>query len=385
MFFNEDHNNHEILILYGSQTGTARFASEEFQRELFKFNFYTKICAMDSYNYIDLPEENYIIFIISTTGYGEFPSNSKNFWNFIMRKDLPEDSLENINYTLFGLGDSSYEKFNVCGKLLNSRLTKLSANLFHKVALGDDQHDFGYEAEFDPWMNSVIEELFCYFPQKIPYRDKPNNIFNIFKQNINFEVDVISNDFNQIQLRNIFENENKNDDHINMLNNSINIINNVTTVPTDKLSEVLNKYYLEKLNSYGLKKDILKQKIGFITRNEIITSEDSIKKVFNVEIRIEHTNCNFENVLFVTKNSTNVSNIINNKLIELVNNNLFYKFIDPDIINFTENLTVDSKDVKVSKTIIPGDLLLLFPENDEETVNQFLKLINLKENDYITE
>ncbi len=30
------------------------------------------------------------------------------------------------------------------------------------------------------------------------------------------------------------------------------------------------------------------------------------------------------------------------------------------------------------------DLLLLFPENDEETVNQFLKLINLKENDYIT-
>jgi len=30
-------------------------------------------------------------------------------------------------------------------------MLNLGASLFHKVGLGDSQHDFGYEAEFDPW------------------------------------------------------------------------------------------------------------------------------------------------------------------------------------------------------------------------------------------
>ena len=35
----------------------------------------------------------------------------------------------------------------------------LGANLFHKVGLGDYQHDFEYEGEFDPWLCSMWENL----------------------------------------------------------------------------------------------------------------------------------------------------------------------------------------------------------------------------------
>lgn len=38
-------------------------------------------------------------------------------------------------------------------------MINLGANLFHKIGLGDHQHDFGYEAEFDPWTQQLWPEL----------------------------------------------------------------------------------------------------------------------------------------------------------------------------------------------------------------------------------
>lgn len=67
--------------------------------------------------------------------------------------------MKNLNFTVFGLGDSSYEKYNAMAKKLTQRLLDLGANLIHKVGLGDYQHDFNYEGEFDPWMSSLWPSL----------------------------------------------------------------------------------------------------------------------------------------------------------------------------------------------------------------------------------
>lgn len=75
-----------------------------------------------------------------------------NSWKFLLRSDLPENSLKGLTFTVFGLGDSSYTLFNAMAKKLTVRLLNLGARLFHQVGLGDYQHDFGYEGEFDPWM-----------------------------------------------------------------------------------------------------------------------------------------------------------------------------------------------------------------------------------------
>jgi sulfite reductase alpha subunit-like flavoprotein len=74
-----------------------------------------------------------------------------NSWKFLLRSDLPSNSLSKVNFTVFGLGDSSYTLFNAMAKKLTQRMLDLGATLFHKVGLGDFQHDFGYEGEFDPW------------------------------------------------------------------------------------------------------------------------------------------------------------------------------------------------------------------------------------------
>ena len=70
---------------------------------------------MDAYDMTGLPTEAAVavIMVVSTTGQGEFPENSRRFWRFMLRKSLAADSLASLRFAVFGLGDSGYPKFNV--------------------------------------------------------------------------------------------------------------------------------------------------------------------------------------------------------------------------------------------------------------------------------
>ena len=82
-----------------------------------------------------------------------------NTWKFLLRADLPSNSLANLNFCVFGLGDSSYELFNAMAKKLTARLLSLGATQFHDMGLGDYQHDFEYQGEFDPWLDALWPKL----------------------------------------------------------------------------------------------------------------------------------------------------------------------------------------------------------------------------------
>ena len=107
---------------------------------------------MDEFQIIKLPLTKLAVFIIATTGEGEAPETMQNSWKFLLRRDLPANSLKQLKFSVFGLGDSSYALFNAMAKKLTQRLLDLGATLIHQVGLGDYQHDFGYEGEFDPWL-----------------------------------------------------------------------------------------------------------------------------------------------------------------------------------------------------------------------------------------
>lgn len=50
----------------------------------------------------------------------------------------------------------------------------LGATLFHKVGLGDFQHDFGYEGEFDPWLGQLWPNLKLQLPPVNPMLLEPS-------------------------------------------------------------------------------------------------------------------------------------------------------------------------------------------------------------------
>ena len=43
-------------------------------------------------------------------------------WQFLLRSDLPPNSLKKVKFTVFGLGDSSYAMFNAMAKKLTARM-----------------------------------------------------------------------------------------------------------------------------------------------------------------------------------------------------------------------------------------------------------------------
>lgn len=63
-----------------------------------------------------------------------------------------------------GLGDSSYAKYNFAAKRLHKRLLQLGAQMMIPLGLGDDQHDLGYDAAVDPWIDTLWNELLTLYP-----------------------------------------------------------------------------------------------------------------------------------------------------------------------------------------------------------------------------
>lgn len=63
-----------------------------------------------------------------------------------------------------GLGDSSYAKFNFAAKRLNKRLAQLGGQPIVPIGLGDDQHDLGYDAVVDPWLESLWKTILAIHP-----------------------------------------------------------------------------------------------------------------------------------------------------------------------------------------------------------------------------
>jgi sulfite reductase alpha subunit-like flavoprotein len=102
-------------------------------------------------------------------------------WKSLLRSDLPPDIFEDLHYAVFGLGDSSYEKFCWPAKKLTRRLEQLGARSICPHAEGDTQHTLGYaipfqlldhisepllrtDGAFEPWASTLVHSLLNLLP-----------------------------------------------------------------------------------------------------------------------------------------------------------------------------------------------------------------------------
>lgn len=148
-----------IVILYGTETGNSADLSKIIAWSLSRLDSEIEkiqVMACDDYPIQDLPNEKFILIICSTSGLGDVPLNMKKFWRFLLRKDLPLDSLKNLIFGVIGFGDSSYAKYNFVAKKLFKRLLSLSAKNILELCLGDEQHEFGSFYTIDPWLKKFF-------------------------------------------------------------------------------------------------------------------------------------------------------------------------------------------------------------------------------------
>ena len=87
---------------------------------------------------MQLVDETLVVFVVSTTGNGEFPAPARPFWQFLLRRALPEDILSDVAFATFGLGDSTYARYCWSSRMLNRRLQGLGAHQIVPPGEADD-------------------------------------------------------------------------------------------------------------------------------------------------------------------------------------------------------------------------------------------------------
>ena len=155
-----------IVIYFGTQTGTSERFAREVEQEInqrYGKSVRVRTSDLDGLNtqnaedHFTSDHEPLTIFLQSTYGDGEPTDSSLQFVNWL--RDQAEDGrlpdiLKNLTYSVFGLGNSSYEQYNAAAILVDRCLHCLGAERLLKIHLGDD--DKNLEDDFISWKEELL-------------------------------------------------------------------------------------------------------------------------------------------------------------------------------------------------------------------------------------
>ncbi|KAF8650128.1 hypothetical protein AX16_005365 [Volvariella volvacea WC 439] len=150
-----------IVIFYGSQTGTAEEYAIRLAKEAkSKFGLASLVCDPEEYDFENLdqlPEDCCAFFVMATYGEGEPTDNA-----VTLMQNLTDDSfeftngshrLEGLKYVVFGLGNKTYEHYNLIGRNVDAALTKMGAVRIGERGEGDD--DKSMEEDYLEWKDGM--------------------------------------------------------------------------------------------------------------------------------------------------------------------------------------------------------------------------------------
>ncbi len=142
-----------LLVLYGSQTGTAEGLARKLHKEAQQRGLVSRMLAMDALQPADLAAAENVALITSTYGDGEPPDNAQAFWSVLQSDTAP--ALPHLRYSVLALGDMNYPAFCEFGKQCDARLAQLGAVPLHPRV----DCDVDYDAPALSWRESLLQSL----------------------------------------------------------------------------------------------------------------------------------------------------------------------------------------------------------------------------------
>lgn len=143
-----------VSIIYISETGNAKFLSEGLSKFLKEKGVKVKIKSSQTYRLSDIDKEKNLILISSTHGEGEIPDSGKDLVAHLHTKK----NLDNINFAIIALGDSSYPLFCQSGKDLSKLLKGAQAKELVEPILLD--------LDFEDHLANINDQMFNIFANK---------------------------------------------------------------------------------------------------------------------------------------------------------------------------------------------------------------------------
>ena len=142
-----------VLILFGSQTGTAELYAKTLHREGLQLGVQNRLQDVEDYSHDSLVDETVVVFVVATYGEGEPTDAMKPFYDWLMDGERQPDEMRNVKYTVFGLGDGQYKFFCQMGVHVDERMAKLGATRIFGLGCGDAGKSM--EEEFDTWRTQL--------------------------------------------------------------------------------------------------------------------------------------------------------------------------------------------------------------------------------------
>jgi len=142
-----------LLIVFGSQTGTAEKIAKQIAKESKSRGCNTRTVDAAGHAGIDWSKETNLLIVTSTYGDGDMPDNAQGFWDWL-QTDAAK-SLAHLNFSVLALGDTNYEQFCAAGKKFDARLEALGAKRIHPLA----DCDLDYEAKTKSWTDGALASV----------------------------------------------------------------------------------------------------------------------------------------------------------------------------------------------------------------------------------
>ncbi|KAF6779982.1 hypothetical protein AHF37_00492 [Paragonimus kellicotti] len=167
-------NDLSILILYGSQTGTALCFAQTLQSRLFD-NGLKSLC-LDIENLLsdellkvaELPN-SVTLFILATYGEGDPTDSARHFVKWLEHSTAP---LNGLTFAVFGLGSSAYSAFNACATQVDRKMHRRGGVRFADLVLADELDNM--EATFTDWQAKLIPRIIDRLQKNENLRSNPS-------------------------------------------------------------------------------------------------------------------------------------------------------------------------------------------------------------------
>lgn len=142
-----------LTILFGSESGNAEGLADRVKDLAAPEGFKCKVVDMADAKLGELAKAENLLVLVSTWGEGEPPSRASEFYDAIMAEGAAK--LEGVNFSVLGLGDSSYAQFNQMAREFDKRIEVLGG----KRILDRVECDVDFEGAFKGWSAAVVSKL----------------------------------------------------------------------------------------------------------------------------------------------------------------------------------------------------------------------------------
>jgi NADPH-ferrihemoprotein reductase len=150
-----------LVIFYGSQTGTAEEYAIRLAKEAkSKFGLTSLVCDPEEYDFDNLdqiPSDCAAFFVMATYGEGEPTDNAVQLTQNLADESFEfsngEHKLQGLKYVIFGLGNKTYEHYNLIARNVDKQLTAMGAIRLGERGEGDD--DKSMEEDYLEWKDSM--------------------------------------------------------------------------------------------------------------------------------------------------------------------------------------------------------------------------------------